>query len=60
MQGIDDRAIMANYKNKLLEIAAQLCKWALESRRGGWSTHQVDPQRRLADEIDDTIADNDY
>lgn len=30
-------------------VARQLDDWANESQRGGWSTHQVDPMRRLAD-----------
>lgn len=29
-------------------IAAQLDRWANESIQGGWSTHQVKPQRDLA------------
>ena len=32
-------------------VARQLNRWADESRRGGWSTHQVDPQRALAEQI---------
>ena len=32
----------------LIEIAAQLEKWAVESVSGGWSTHQVRPMRDLA------------
>jgi hypothetical protein len=31
--------------------ASQLDTWADESERGGWSTHQVQPMRRRADEI---------
>ena len=31
--------------------AGQLDTWAEESRRGGWSTHQVDPQKRGALEL---------
>ncbi len=39
----------------LQQIATQLRQWATESRSGGWSTHQVDPQRRLADKIDEHL-----
>jgi hypothetical protein len=35
----------------LQRIELQLEKWANESRTGGWSTHQVEPMRKLADEI---------
>jgi len=35
----------------LREIAEQLERWARESKSGGWSTHQVQPQRELADKI---------
>ncbi len=35
----------------LRDIAGQLNRWADESRRGGWSTHQVKPQLALAAEI---------
>lgn len=42
----------ASSDRELLErIARQLYAWAEESQRGGWSTHQVEPQRRLADSI---------
>jgi hypothetical protein len=33
------------------ETAAQLDQWAEQSVRGGWSTHQVDPMRKKADEL---------
>lgn len=33
------------------DMADQLDRWANESRSGGWSTHQVDPMRRKADEL---------
>lgn len=42
-------------KELLQEIAAQLRTWALFSREYGYSTHQVDPQRKLADKIDEHI-----
>lgn len=35
----------------LRRIESQLEAWANESRTGGWSTHQVEPMRKLADEI---------
>lgn len=31
--------------------ANQLDQWANESERGGWSTHQVEPMRKLADRL---------
>ena len=31
--------------------ADRLDQWAEESRRGGWSTHQVDPMRAKADQL---------
>ena len=45
------RASRERMRDKLNEEAAQLDKWADESRRGGWSTHQVDPMRKRADEL---------
>ena len=30
----------------------QLRSWALQSRSGGWSTHQVDPMRRRAEDLE--------
>jgi hypothetical protein len=38
-------------KELLREVANQLDRWARESESGGWSTHQVNPQRQLADKI---------
>lgn len=39
--------------NALLRNESALLRaWARESREGGWSTHQVDPMKRRADEID--------
>lgn len=35
----------------LRTIAATLNDWAYESRRYGWSTHQVKPQLALAKDI---------
>jgi hypothetical protein len=41
----------------LLEIVMnQLYRWARESQSGGWSTHQVEPQRSLASEIGEHLA----
>jgi len=40
----------------LKKISDQLRRWAIESKTGGWSTHQVEPMRRLADEIDETLS----
>lgn len=39
----------------LLRVSAKLEAWAIESRTGGWSTHQVDPQRKLALEIRSSV-----
>lgn len=40
-----------------LETAAERCElWALQSVEGGWSTHQVEPNRRLASELREFIA----
>ncbi len=35
----------------LADIRQQLNRWADESQSGGWSTHQVKPQQKLAAEI---------
>ena len=35
----------------LLEVAAQLDRWALESMTGGWSTYQVKPMIALSEKI---------
>lgn len=40
----------------LQRIAGQLDKWADETREGGWSTHQLEPMRRLAQEIRGAVA----
>jgi hypothetical protein len=41
----------------VLEDAAWHCdKWAKESESGGWSTHQVDANRKLADHLRREIA----
>ena len=38
-------------KDKLREMALQCDAWARESQTGGWSTHQVAPQKQKAQEI---------
>lgn len=38
-------------KFHLRDMAEQLEKWASESLRGGWSTHQVEPMRKKAVEL---------
>jgi hypothetical protein len=35
----------------LLMIYKQLLDWAYQSEHGGWSTHQVHPQKELASKI---------
>lgn len=37
---------------------ALLRAWARESRDGGWSTHQVDPMKRRADDLARALADD--
>ena len=39
------------YREKLREIALQLDIWVDETLHGGWSTHQVEPMRKKAQEI---------
>lgn len=38
-------------REKLRDMAFQLRKWADESEKGGWSTRQVEPMRKKADEM---------
>ncbi len=38
-------------KEFLRPTAIQLERWAKESLSGGWSTHQVKPMQKKADEI---------
>lgn len=46
-----------NTAHALLKTEAILLRtWACESREGGWSTHQVGPMNKRADEIDARIA----
>lgn len=42
---------MTRDQELLIKVADQLERWANESVTGHWSTHQVDPMRKLADEI---------
>ena len=46
---------VARHEKLLREISDQLVKWANESRSGGWSTHQVQPQLDLASKIQQHI-----
>lgn len=45
-----------NLTGILIRVARQLDNWADESISGGWSTHQVKPQRRLAVAIRRSIS----
>ena len=40
----------------LLALADQLDQWAMESRQGAWSEHQVKPQEELAKEIRNSVV----
>jgi hypothetical protein len=39
------------FRMVLLDTARQLETWALESREGGWSTHQSGPQEALSNRL---------
>jgi hypothetical protein len=52
----DDRSRLNVCRLELALLRDQLRTWATESREGGWSTHQVDPMRRKADEIDELLS----
>ena len=42
---------------RLLEQCAEHCEtWAEKSRQGGWSTHQVEPQKKLAIYLREYVA----
>lgn len=41
---------------RLLHIQRTMYEWINQSRSGGWSTHQVEPQRRLAADIGELLA----
>ena len=49
---------MTEAEQLLVKVAIQLELWAEESKRDGWSTHQVQPQRDLAAEIKVFIYDS--
>jgi hypothetical protein len=54
MEEKEERVLIAErgaYWQALYDMAAQLDRWADESVRGGWSTHQVEPMRKKADEL---------
>lgn len=38
-------------RETLIKTANQLDEWARQSVQGGWSTHQVDPMKRAADDM---------
>lgn len=48
---MDTRSILTNAAHFLMEHADELDRMALESRRGGWSTHQTDRQKQQAIEM---------
>ena len=50
-EAVEYRKFGAGDEQLLVKIAEQLERWANESRLGGWSTHQVEPQRDLARKI---------
>ena len=51
----EDKVKLVEASQKLQEIALTLRKWARESIEGGWSTHQLKPQRELSFEIEDLL-----
>jgi len=42
---------LLSLRGEIEKTITQLHRWADESLRGGWSTHQVEPQRRFADDL---------
>jgi len=54
MINLDNYNVKREYdlQEALRKIASQLRAWANESLNGGWSTHQVQPQRDLATQIE--------
>lgn len=53
---MDDKTKLNEATVLLMQIRAQLRQWATDSVQDGWSTHQVDPQRMLADRIDTQLG----
>jgi hypothetical protein len=53
-----DKSKLETLRVEMVLLARQLRRWAVESREGGWSTHQVGPMRRKADEIDEILERN--
>lgn len=43
-------------REALRQEAIQLRLWAVESKNGGWSTHQVDSMRHRAEQIDELLG----
>ena len=43
--------VVCDSANEKDRDADKLDQWADESRKGGWSTHQVDPMRAKADQL---------
>lgn len=50
------RSKLEEAEGALTEAAAKCEAWAAESRAGGWSTHQVDANHKLADRLGRTLA----
>lgn len=51
MKKLNEQDEIARLRALLEETRQQLNRWAEESLSGGWSTHQVQPQRDLAAKI---------
>jgi hypothetical protein len=49
-------SLLAEAVGALKAEVALLRAWARESREGGWSTHQVDPMNRRADDLGAVLA----
>lgn len=45
------RNVVRSSVGTISAMADQLDEWAQQSRTGGWSTHQVDPMIRKANEL---------
>lgn len=45
------KSVVKSLVEELLAEADQLDRWACESEKGGWSTHQVGPMRERASKI---------